>query len=138
MKDEKFRETVSRILDHDSRYAAEAYAFVSDAVNYTAEKLNRRNKSSRHISGHELLEGITDYALKQFGPLACEVLSEWGLENGLSIGNVVFNMVNEKLLTANENDSIEDFSVDFDITEELRRPFEQAPPNRKIKPPIIA
>ncbi len=138
--DEKLREKVAEIVVADPRYAADAYEFISDAVNYTSRKLNRareRDQSKRHISARELLNGISEYAVQEFGPMAGEVLKSWGLTDANSIGNVVFNMVSNKLLRANEKDSINDFSIDYNFDEALAKPFAHKK-NKPYNPPIIA
>ena len=138
MRDDNFLEAVSKIVEKDPRYSVEAYDFVRNGVNYTAVKLERhKNKDSKHVSGQELLQGIADYASEQFGPFAKDVLLNWGIVDGISIGNIVFNMVNEKLLTANEKDSIEDFAIDFSFEKVLLERFRNME-QKKINPPTIA
>jgi uncharacterized repeat protein (TIGR04138 family) len=141
LMDSNFIETVSRIIDNDPRYAADAYEFISNAVNYTSGKLDRareKDNEKRHISAKELLEGISEYAINEFGPMAGEVFKNWGLTSAKAIGDVVFNMVSEKLLRASEKDSIEDFSIDFDFDRVLMKTFEAKPEKKKITPPKIA
>ena len=128
---------VTKITEKDSRYAPEAYEFIRNAVNYTAAKLERDKLKNRHISGRELLKGVVEYAVQEFGPLAKDVLTNWGIQDGLSIGNIVFNMIQEKLLSANDKDSIDDFSGNLDFDEIFSKKF--APDDKKpINPPIIA
>jgi uncharacterized repeat protein (TIGR04138 family) len=139
--DSNFIDTVSRILDNDPRYAADAYEFISKAVTYTSQKLERakeQDNAKRHISAKELLNGISDYAIKEFGPMAGEVFKSWGLTSARAVGDVVFNMVTEKLLRASEKDSIDDFSIEFDFDGVLRKNFEARAKKKKITPPKIA
>lgn len=137
MRDEKFTSTVERIVGNDPRYSSDAYAFISDAVLYTTKKLESEAKSQRrHISGKELLEGIKEFAIQQFGPMAPEVFRSWGLNNTLAIGHVVFNMVNNQLLGKSKEDSIEDFKNGFDFDTEFAKPF--LPAESKLEPvPVI-
>ena len=131
MKDHAFLLTIQKILDKDSRFRPEAYTFINDAVVYTVSKIDaEKEQNERHISGLELLKGIKDFAVSQFGPMAYEVLSFWGLNDSMSIGYVVFNMVDHQLLGKSENDSISDFDNAFDLKEELLKPFH--PSNPKI------
>lgn len=128
---------IIKITEKDSRYAPEAYEFIRNAVNYTAAKLERDKLKNRHISGRELLKGVGEYAVQEFGPLAKDVLINWGIQDGLSVGNIVFNMIQEKLLSANDKDSIDDFSGNLDFDEIFSKKF--APDDKKpINPPIIA
>ncbi len=138
MKDRLFEQKIQIIIEHDPRYSAEAYEFVSNAVTYTAKTLNRTG-AAKHISGKELLEGVKAFAQQEFGPLAGEVLRNWGLTDGMSVGNVVFNMVNCQLLGKSDKDSPDDFRSGFDVDKDF-------PPvscgtsqgSKKISPPIIA
>ena len=137
MENNNFMALVMKITEKDLRYAPEAYEFIRDAVNYTAAKLERGKLKNRHISGRELLNGVVEYAVEEFGPLAKDVLTNWGITDGTSVGNIVFNMVREKLLSANDKDSIDDFSGNLDFDEIFSRKF--IPDDKKpINPPIIA
>jgi len=51
-----------------------------------------------HVSGQQLLEGIRDLSLQQFGPLAKTVLEHWGVTRCEDFGDIVFNMVDAGLL----------------------------------------
>lgn len=137
MENNNFMALVTKIAEKDSRYAPEAYEFVRDVVNYTAVKLERDKLKNRHISGRELLKGVVEYAVQEFGPLAKDVLTNWGIKDGPSVGNIVFNMVQEKLLSTSDKDSIDDFSGDLDFDEIFSKKF--TPDDKKpINPPIIA
>ena len=102
MPDENFIEIVEKILERDVRYRQGAYEFMNEAVAYTVRKLQREtlSRKERHVSGEELIQGVAEYAVQQFGPLAWDVLEDWGLVSGSSIGDVVFNMIDNGLLTA--------------------------------------
>ncbi len=106
-------ETMEDIVKRDVRYKIDAYNFVLDALNYTVKKL----KKTRHITGKELLEGIKQYAKKQFGPMARTVFEHWGVNSTEDFGNIVFNLVNTGLLSKTEQDSIEDFRNGYNFIE---------------------
>ena len=105
--DEKFTQAVCRIVENDKRYHSSAYEFISGAVSYTIHKTDRAKnpRGSRHISGQELVAGALAYALEQFGPLAPDVLEDWGIAEGRDIGNIVYNMIQVELLSASPEDS---------------------------------
>ena len=107
------------ILASDKRYTAEAYLFVRGGLEHTVRQLDK----PRHVGGQELLEGVRVYALKEYGAVTKRVLSEWGINNCIDIGNIVFNLVSEGLLGKTEEDSIEDFLGGYDFTEAFVRPF---------------
>ena len=123
MRNEEFATTVEKIVTNDPRFSPEAYAFIGDAVLYTTRIFREENGPKRHITGQELLEGIRSFALAEFGPMAKNVLNSWGITDSMSIGHIVFNMVDNNLLGSSENDSIEDFRDGFDFDEAFCHPF---------------
>ena len=124
MNDNQYTKHVEKILTEDKRYSRYAYFFVSDAVAYSTRKVSENSgQERRHISGQQLLEGFKEYALKQFGPLALEVLNNWGLYKTEDIGNIVFNLVEHGLLGAQENDVPDDFSNVYDFRTTFLEPF---------------
>lgn len=99
------------MLDKDRRYDLESYSFVMAALNYTTKRLRRRG----HIKGQELLDGIKDYALEQFGPMARTVLEHWGITTTNDFGEIVFNMIDAGILGKTDQDSKKDFDNRFDF-----------------------
>ncbi|MCK4755553.1 hypothetical protein KAS56_01315, partial [candidate division WOR-3 bacterium] len=83
----------------------EAYLFVLEALFCTRKKF----KKEKHVSGQELLEGIKDLALNRYGSTAKMVFNHWGIKKTVDLGDIVFNMVNAKLLSKTEEDSLDDF-----------------------------
>ncbi len=61
------------------------------------------------MSGKELLEGIREYALNEFGPMTLALLREWGIHACEDFGNIVFNLVEHGVLAKTEEDTREDF-----------------------------
>ena len=96
---------LSNILKNDRRFKADAYYFIMASLGRLMEKL----KEPRHVSGCELLQAIRNEAEEQFGPMAETVLGHWGIKNSLDFGLIVFNMVQEGILTRQETDTLEDF-----------------------------
>ena len=125
MKTIEFYTKVNNITLQDARYSSDAYEFVNDAVIYTVKACeeNRKEGESSHVSGMELLDGVREYALKEFGPMAFSVFCEWGIFDGMAVGNIVFNMIEHKLLSRSEKDSINDFENAFDFQTALCSPF---------------
>jgi uncharacterized repeat protein (TIGR04138 family) len=104
----------------DSRYRAEAYLFVCDAVQFTVGRLPER----RHVSGQELCEGLVDLALERFGYLAPLVLGHWGIRQTDDVGEIVFNLIEVSLLSRTDEDTKEDFHAVFDLRQRLRERYE--------------
>ena len=77
----------------------------------------------RHVTGQALLEGVRLYALHQYGPMALALLNEWGVHRGEDFGEIVFNMVECRLLAKTEKDSREDFKNGYDFETAFRAPF---------------
>ncbi len=96
---------LSRILKRDRRYREEAYLFLMSALGRAIEDL----KKPRHLTGHELLDWVRLEAEDQFGPMAVTVLEHWGVKNSLDFGLIVFNMVEEGILSKTDTDTLEDF-----------------------------
>ncbi|MGE4357129.1 MAG: Minf_1886 family protein [Candidatus Omnitrophota bacterium] len=114
--DIEFYKKIKKILAKDPRYKISAYEFLFQALFYTQRKLNRRG----HVTGKELLEGIKEYAVEQFGFLAQTVLEEWGVRRTEDFGEIVFNLVEVGLLKKTEEDSIEDFKGVYNFEEAFK------------------
>lgn len=112
-------EILETILRDDPRYPEQAYEFVREGLDFTVRKLDK----PRHVSGRELLEGIRDFALQEFGPMAKTILSDWGIKRTEDIGEIVFNMVESGLLGKTDEDSREDFKDGYDFETAFRKPF---------------
>ena len=125
MQEINFDEAVELILARDSRFAREAYTFVREALDFTQKLIVKENHRTqiRHVSGQELLDGIRQFALNQFGPMTVTVLEEWGVRHCRDFGDIVFNMVETGLLANTEHDSREDFQNGYNFTDAFRKPF---------------
>lgn len=110
-KQESFYNIVEEICGKDSRYKPDSYEFVMQALHFTQKKLKRQG----HITGKELSEGIRDFALDQYGPMAGTVLIYWGITKTADFGNIVFNMISKNLLKKTDSDSISDFDNVYDF-----------------------
>jgi len=106
----------------DRRYAYEAYEFVCAAVTFTQQKLQRHHDQSpeRHISGRELLEGLVDLAVEQFGLLASLILKRWGVHTTADVGQIVYQLIDLGILSRSERDRPEDFHDVFDLHQRLQ------------------
>ncbi len=124
MQDASIEEALELMRQKDPRYAREAYFFVREALDYTQKTIGKDNRGViRHVSGQELLAGIRDYALSQFGPMAMMVLEEWGIRACEDFGEIVFNMVEFGVLAKTEKDSRADFAGGYEFHEAFRKPF---------------
>lgn len=131
MSDKKFDAAIERILTRDQRYHRDGYAFVEHALIYTQQKLGVTAQKRRHITGQELLEGIREYALREFASMTAFVFAEWGITRCEDIGEMLFNMVEERILSKTAKDSKTDFVGGFDFDEAFNEPF--LPPSKREK-----
>lgn len=115
---------LDQIVAKDARYHREAYLFVRQALDHTQKEVGRESPDEvRHVTGQELLEGIRQFALSQFGPMAITVFEEWGVRHCGDFGEIVFNMVENRLLRKTEKDSRADFDGGYDFDDAFRKPF---------------
>lgn len=130
-----FEEVLEKVREKDPRYHREAYLFLREGLDHAQKQISKTNKNEiRHISGQELLGGLREYALAQYGPLAQTVLNEWGIHRCEDFGEIVFNMVDAGLLSKTETDSRDDFKGGYDFNEAFRKPFL---PSRKPDAPKV-
>ena len=124
MHEATFEEGLDLIVSKDPRYHREAYQFVREALDHTQKAVVKENRGQiRHVTGQELLGGIREYALSQFGPMTVTVLDEWGVRACEDFGEIVFNMVEVGLLAKTDKDGREDFRDGYDFFEAFRKPF---------------
>ncbi len=114
------------------RYHTDAYEFVFDALRYTQEMLQRCpdetesdvEEESAHISGQELLNGIREYALDQFGLMARIVFSSWGITCTEDFGRMVFELIDEGRMRKTDRDDISDFYEVYEFAEAFDRAYQ--------------
>jgi len=124
MQEINFDEAVDKLYAQDPKFSREAYHFTREALDFTQKVVSRENKGTvRHVSGQELLEGIRQYVLQQYGPMAITVLEEWGIRNCQDFGEIVFNMVESRLLAKTDKDTREDFQTGYDFKDAFQKPF---------------
>jgi len=111
---EKFR----NLLASDRRYDPEAYNFVYEALDWTLKNVTKpERRGNQHVSGRELLEGVRQYAIDQFGCLTRTVLENWGITSTDDFGEIVFNLVEYDLMGKQDSDSKGDFHEVYDFSE---------------------
>jgi uncharacterized repeat protein (TIGR04138 family) len=137
MHEANFEETLDLILIKDSRYRRDAYLFVRDALDFTQKAAARERRDGLHVSGQELLAGIRDYALAQFGPMAATVLEDWGITRCEDFGEIVFNVVEAGLFSKTDKDSREDFRGGYDFDDAFRKPFLPQNKSSKETKPVV-
>ena len=116
-----FEIAVADLAERDGRYNKEAFFFIYLALDFTVKKMGLAEDEleKRHITGRDLLTGISEYAFEQFGPLTQEVLSHWRVHQTRDFGEIVFALVEGSLMGKTDRDSIEDFVNVYDFSEEF-------------------
>ncbi len=138
MKKQNFAEMVNLIVKEDDRYTKGAYTFLKEALDFTMDKERKRKgkvvtKRQRHVTGQELLEGVREYAMDQYGPMAFTVLTSWGLEKCEDFGEIVFNLIEYGVFSKNDDDTKEDFTAIYTFEEAFLKPFQ--PERKRLKRP---
>ncbi len=140
-----FEEVLELVLAKDTRYHRDAYQFLREALDYTQKKAGKeyrvpsearetsvldetkavvpKEEEQKHVSGQELLEGIRDYALNEFGPMVMTVFEEWGIRSCKDFGEMVFLLVDHRILRKTDKDSHADFENGYDFHEAFRKPY---------------
>lgn len=123
----EFTKAVEDIYAKDSRYKPDSYESVIQALNFTQKKL----KKPGHLSGRELAQGMRDFAIEQYGPMARTVLRHWGIHKTIDIGNIVYNMIAAQMLSKTEEDSLSDFNDVYDFEAAFKNIFAAFPEIKK-------
>lgn len=122
---------LAEIVQRDSRYAYEAYEFVFAALGHTQKLLGKvparepsaSEEPQHHVTGPQLLDGIRDLALREFGLMARTVFHLWGIDRSGDFGEIVFNLVEARLMSKTDNDTRADFQNVYDLDEALVRDY---------------
>ena len=117
---ENFLDKIERVMKQNGQYKFEAYSFIMAALHHTVTKLPK----ARHITGQELCEGVREYAMDQFGPLARTVLNYWGIFKTEDFGRIVFALVEVGILRKQAEDKIEDFRDMYDFEKVFDQDYE--------------
>jgi uncharacterized repeat protein (TIGR04138 family) len=115
------------VVRRDPRFAYEAYEFVFQALEHTQKMLGRAALEERadptearhHVSCRQLLEGIRELALQEFGLMARVVFQMWGIRRTDDFGEIVYNLIDAELMSKTAEDSREDFHDVFDFGDAL-------------------
>jgi uncharacterized repeat protein (TIGR04138 family) len=125
----EFDNLVKEICKRDPRYQREAYFFLRDALSHSQSSLQVEEEESNefatchHITGQDLLEGIREFALDEYGPMAAFMLQEWGIFRCEDFGEIVYNLIDIGLFQKDETDRREHFENGYDFYEAFCKPF---------------
>src|SRR6185503_8398483 len=126
---ERLERSIEEIARQDRRFPPAAYMLIFEGLECALAKLPAR----RHVTPRELAEGVRAVELREWGLLARTVLATWNIRTSGEIGDLVFNLIEKKLLVAGAEDSRAQFEDAFDFYEGLDRAFldrlERDPPH---------
>lgn len=119
------------VVRQDARYAYEAYEFVFQGLEFTQKWLGRDLPDEKtdptdprhHVSCRQLAEGIRRFAVQEFGQMAPAVLRSWGVRQSDDFGEIVFNLIDAKLMSKTDADSRAEFHGVFAIDETMLQDF---------------
>lgn len=119
--EENILDRVEAVAEADGRYQKAGYLFLYEALQHTVGKMGKTAlpKEQRHVSGRDLLQGISEYGLDQFGPLTRSVFAHWGISQTADFGRMVFNLIEAELMSKTPQDCVEDFVEVYDFAEEF-------------------
>ncbi len=121
------KEAIEKIAIEDGRFSPKALFFVHNGLGKVIEEFKEANAetedSLHHISGQDLARGLAQLATQKWGRLARVVLTHWGVNKTRDLGEIVFLMIKNQWMTAQETDSIEDFDNVYDFEEIFEKQF---------------
>lgn len=119
MRDER-EVRIYEIYARDARFKPQAFFFVFMAL----ARCRLADGHSGHVTGKQLLKAFSEEARSQYGPMALSVLNHMGFYSTKDVGELVFLMVQEGLLSKTDDDQLEDFDQGYDFEEEFVGKYE--------------
>ncbi len=120
------REEIEKIAVDDGRFNPKAWFFVHDGLGKVIREFKdaeAEDSVQHHISGQDLARGLAQLAAQRWGRLARVVLTHWGVNKTKDLGEIVFLMIKNEWMTAQETDSIDDFDNVYDFEEVFEKEF---------------
>lgn len=103
------RRKINAHCDNKDKFPPDAYEFVTMCV---IEQVNALEQP-RHLSALELLQGMQKQFADNFGVLANMVAENWNIRTASDIGEIVFDLIELKILSASDEDKRSDFDIDY-------------------------
>jgi uncharacterized repeat protein (TIGR04138 family) len=113
------RDQLRQAALRDGRYSPEAYQFLFEALEHAVRLAGKEDAqgTERHVTGQELLAGLSEHARESFGPLAAHVWRSWGVRSTLDWGRIVFVLIEAEMLRRRDSDTLADFEPGFEFDE---------------------
>jgi uncharacterized repeat protein (TIGR04138 family) len=114
------KKRLEEIARKDGRFNARAFKFVHEGLSYTAKKIPAE---SHHITGQVLCKGLRRLAVEKWGRLAMLVLNTWNIKTTRDLGEIVYLMIENKWMSAQPTDSIDDFNNVYEFKSVFKDQF---------------
>jgi uncharacterized repeat protein (TIGR04138 family) len=121
-------EAIESIVAKDPRYRPEAYKLTMRAVGYaysyalSQQSVSGTTTAEAHVAAKEILESLRSLALMEFETGAKRRLNELGVKSCEDVGEIVFNLIDAKLLGKQSSDRKEDFQNGYNFDEAFNDP----------------
>jgi uncharacterized repeat protein (TIGR04138 family) len=132
------KKSIDQIASSDGRYSADAIQFIYEGLGHTVRKMAKEDHGGQphHVTGQELCWGIGSLASQKWGRLAKLVLNNWGIFSTRDFGEIVYLMIENKWMSAQPNDKIEDFDSVYNFDQFFEKDFEFQILQDKPKPAV--
>ena len=119
-----FFAAVERILEPDSRFDRNAYHFLKESLELiTGDGKKHKPRIVGHVTAHQLLDGVREHALRQFGPMVPTVFAYWGVTKCEDFGDMVYQLIALGTFGKSDKDSIDDFKNAYTFHDAFVVPF---------------
>ena len=109
--------SLEEVVREDGRYPLEAFAFLNEALGRAVKDIHgsASEEGPHHVSGQQLCRALREEARDRWGMLAPAVLGRWNIHGSIDFGRMVYLLVENRIMSKTEEDSIEDFRDVFDF-----------------------
>jgi uncharacterized repeat protein (TIGR04138 family) len=109
--------SLEEVVREDGRYPLEAFAFLNKALGRAVKDIHGSagEEGPHHVTGQQLCRALREEARDRWGMLAPAVLERWNIHGSIDFGRMVYLLVENRIMSKTEEDSIEDFRDVFDF-----------------------
>ncbi len=121
------KKSIEQIAQEDGRYKLDAIRLVYEGLGQAARTEADESESGgqpHHISGQELCHNLRRLTSEKWGRMAKVVLNHWGVRTTRDFGEIVYLMISHKWMSAQPEDSIDDFNDVYDFKTVFEDKFE--------------
>ena len=105
------------------KYPLAAREFVDLALRFSQKKFGK-SPDDAHISGRQLLDGVRELALKEFGMMTIPVFRHWGITSTEDIGRIVWDLIERGDMRKTERDQLSDFCGAYEFEDAFERDYQ--------------